>query len=87
MTSSWFVSLREGVAVEPGAEGERVFQGSNAKITFKHVAAGLDAALEQLTSTGATTDSLAWVSRRLSSSARRISPTAWSMSNGFGRYS
>lgn len=59
MTSSWFVSLREGIAVGPGAEGELVFQGSDAKITFKHVAAGLDAVLEQLTSTGATTDSLA----------------------------
>jgi hypothetical protein len=53
------LSLREGVSLERGAEGEIVLQGPGARVTFKHIAPGLRAAIELLSGTGASEEVLA----------------------------
>jgi SagB-type dehydrogenase family enzyme len=58
LSSSLFLSLREGVSLASGADGDLVLQGPDAKVPFKHVPPGLRAALEILTNAGARGDRL-----------------------------
>ena len=59
MSSSLVLSLREGVSLAPGAEGELLLRGRDVSLTFKRISPGLRHALEQLTDAGACEDQLA----------------------------